>query len=83
MVAQSKLNDVTRQIRDQWMTVELNKVESLALKDLDEWELREKIFWKQKSQVDWLHEDDTNTTFFHNSIKAQRSGNYITSRISS
>lgn len=35
-------------------TVELGMAESRALKDLEEWELREDIFWKHKARVDWL-----------------------------
>jgi len=54
------------------MTYDLSKVETSALKELEEWEPREEIFWKQKYHVDWLQEWDRNTAFFHNSVKAQR-----------
>ena len=63
---------ITHQIRDHGMTYDLRKAEISALKDLEEWEIREEIFWKQKSRVDWLQEGDRNTTFFHNSVKARR-----------
>ncbi|XP_059076363.1 uncharacterized protein LOC131875739 [Cryptomeria japonica] len=49
---------------------------------LEEWELREEIFWKQKSRIDWLQEGDRNTAFFHNSVKARRQGNSISSLVS-
>lgn len=81
MAAHSKLDTITHQIRDQGLTSTLSKDESLALKGLEEWELREEIFWKQKSHIDWLQEGDRNTSFFHNSVKARRQGNSISSLV--
>ena len=42
--AQAKLDSVTRQIRDQGMTLDLLSEESSALREVEEWELREEIF---------------------------------------
>ena len=53
----------------------------MALKGLEEWELWEEIFWKQKYRIDWLQEGDRNTAFFHNSVKARRQGNTLSSLI--
>ncbi|XP_057840889.2 uncharacterized protein LOC131050696 [Cryptomeria japonica] len=39
---------------------------------------REDIYWRQKSRECWLGEGDRNTNFFHNSVKARRSQNKIT-----
>ena len=64
------------------MTPNLMPEESSALREVEEWELREEIFWKKKSRVDWLQEGDRNTTFFHNIVKARRSKNSITSLVS-
>ena len=46
--AQAKLDNITRLIQDQGRTFDLSEAESLALKGLEEWELWEEIFWKQK-----------------------------------
>ena len=54
VAAQTKLDIITCQIRDQGITYDLSKSEILALKELEEWELWEGIFWKHKSHVDWL-----------------------------
>ncbi|XP_059068653.1 uncharacterized protein LOC131027512 [Cryptomeria japonica] len=40
---------------------------------------REEIYWKQKSQENWLKAGDRNTKFFHSSVKARRSLNRILS----
>lgn len=63
------------------MTTKLSKVEVLALKDLEEWELCEEIFWK-KYRVDRIQEGDRNIVFFHNYVKAWRFGNFISSLLS-
>ena len=48
------MDSVTHQIIDQGLTLDLMSEESSALREVEEWELREEIFWKQKSRVDWL-----------------------------
>ena len=37
----------------------------------------EKIFWSQKSRVQWLKEGDRNTHFLHSSVKSRRKRNKI------
>ena len=48
------------------------------MKMLEEWELLEELYWKQKAQIEWLQEGDKNTIFFFNSMKARCQDNPIT-----
>ncbi|XP_059068347.1 uncharacterized protein LOC131858890 [Cryptomeria japonica] len=75
--AQADLDGITRRIREEGVTDELLQDEAWAMKLLEEWELREEIYWKQKARIEWLQEGDKNTTFFFNSVKARRHGNSI------
>lgn len=59
------------------MTKDLLQKEVQALKALEECELWEEMYWKQKAQIEWLQEGDKNTAFFFNSVKAKRQGNSI------
>lgn len=54
MVAEAQLDDITCSIQDQGITLELSRIESLPIKELEEWELREDIFLKKISYVNWL-----------------------------
>lgn len=67
-----ELNDITRLIREDGVSEYLLWEEARALKTLEEWELREEIFWKQKARINWLQEGDKNTAFFFNSVKARK-----------
>lgn len=83
LLAQARLDSITCQIHDLGILVDLCREEALATKALEEWELREELFWKKKSQIDWLKEGDRNTSFFHHSIFERRNGNLINSPMSS
>ena len=78
-MAQVELNNITKLIREDGVSEYLLQEEAKALKTLEEWELREEIFWKQKARVDWLKEGDKNTAFFFNTVKARQHGNSISS----
>ena len=46
-----ELNGITRLIREEGVSEYLLWEEARALKALEEWELREEIFWKQKRDI--------------------------------
>lgn len=73
------MDNITCQIREQGLSDGLYREEAAALKDLEEWELREEIYWKQKARIDWLQEGDKNTKFFHNTVKDRRHGSILNS----
>ena len=76
-----ELNGITRLIREEGVSEYLLREEARALKALEEWEMREEIFWKQKARIEWLQEGDKNTAFFFNSVKARQHGNAISSLV--
>ena len=43
--------------------------------------LRQEIYWKQCSRIQWLKEGDLNTSFFHKTVIYKRRKNYISSLI--
>ncbi|KAL9679970.1 hypothetical protein QQ045_017841 [Rhodiola kirilowii] len=53
------------------------KDEENLVSQLDEWKLREEIFWKQRSRVEWMAEGDMNTKFFHAKASHRRKINTI------
>ena len=55
--AQVELNGITRLIREDGVSEYLLQEEARDLKALEEWELREEIFWKQKARIEWLQEE--------------------------
>lgn len=77
--AQLRVDYITRQIREQGLSDELYREEAAAVKNLEEWELREEIYWKQKARIDWLQAGDRNTKFFHNTVKDRRKGSVLNS----
>ncbi|XP_059066210.1 uncharacterized protein LOC131857552 [Cryptomeria japonica] len=48
-VAQEELDSITRRLREVGVTPELLQAEAQAMRTLEEWELREEIYWKQKA----------------------------------
>ena len=53
-------------------------MEYLAIsKPLDDFLLKQEIYWAQRSRVAWLKHGDRNTKFFHSKASQQRRRNYI------
>lgn len=82
LIAQAHSDSITHQIHDLVLLMDLSKEEAIASTALEEWEMREESFWKQKSCIDWLQEGDRNVSFFHHSIVERRNGNLINSLVS-
>ena len=55
-----------------------NKEEFIkASKELDEWLMRQEIYWAQRSRVNWIKHGDKNTKFFHLKVSQRRQRNLI------
>ncbi|XP_059073635.1 uncharacterized protein LOC131874329 [Cryptomeria japonica] len=81
--AQERLVVITRKIRDLGFFEALSREESQASRDLEEWDLREEIYCKQKARIDWVQEGDKNTVFFHKSVQGCQNRSYISSLVNS
>ncbi|KAJ8452712.1 hypothetical protein Cgig2_005048 [Carnegiea gigantea] len=50
---------------------------AVTMNELCEWRRREEVFWWQRSQVDFLHCGDKNTSWFHNKACVHKAVNLI------
>ncbi|XP_021979680.1 uncharacterized protein LOC110875789 [Helianthus annuus] len=72
-----KLDEIQRLLDKNPLDVELRNNESVCLKEFQIAAYDEECFLKQKSKVEWLCAGDSNTTFFHNSLKCRNARNKI------
>ncbi|XP_021985781.1 uncharacterized protein LOC110881969 [Helianthus annuus] len=72
-----KLDEIQCLLDKNPLDVELRNNESECLKEFQIAAYDEECFLKQKSKVEWLCTGDSNTTFFHNSLKCRNARNKI------
>ncbi|XP_021979867.1 uncharacterized protein LOC110875989 [Helianthus annuus] len=66
-----KLDDIHVQVDQNPLDSRLRQLEAQCLKDFQSAAYDEECFLKQKSKVEWLCAGDSNTKFFHNTVKVK------------
>ena len=79
--ARDALLQIQRLLLQQHGSEDLKVQENLALEKLVQLSVAEERFFKQKCRIRWIKEGDSNTSFFHNSVKARFNRNKILSRL--
>ncbi|KAL9686140.1 hypothetical protein QQ045_023595 [Rhodiola kirilowii] len=51
--------------------------EANIVADINEWRLREEIYWRQRARTEWLQEGDKNTKYFHARASKRKKTNTI------
>ncbi|XP_022032521.1 uncharacterized protein LOC110933615 [Helianthus annuus] len=73
------LDDIQSRIDQNPLDVQLRQLETQCLQDFQSAAYDEECFLKQKSKVTWLCAGDSNSRFFHNSVKARNARTKICS----
>lgn len=75
-----KIKSLSKHINDLWengMGTKDDKEIGILEAFLEKTQLKEEIYWKQRSHNNWLASGYRNTAFFHNTASAQRKRNWI------
>ncbi|XP_060210979.1 uncharacterized protein LOC132637995 [Lycium barbarum] len=81
-IARQQLKDMQEKMRSMNTPSALFGAEKELRRQLEKWSTIEESVYKQKSRVQWLKLGDSNTAFFHASIKNRVSQNMIRSLVS-
>lgn len=71
--ARQNLENMLAKDGNQSNPVDLSKTRE----DMQPWLEREEVIWRQRSRLQWLHEGDQNTCFFHSQSNMRRKRNWI------
>ncbi|XP_059064796.1 uncharacterized protein LOC131856864 [Cryptomeria japonica] len=74
---EEELNRINNLVIEKGMTNEEFHVEKSLKAELAEILLREEMFWRDKSRELWIDAGDSNSKFFHASLKVKRNKNRI------
>ena len=61
------------------MTLEQLALSALRKGEVEELLLKEEVYWRQKSRVQWIKEEDYNSKFFHKVANSRRNRKFIKS----
>ena len=75
---EASLEAVEQRIIQEGCTDDLDKIEEILIKYLEERKNQDEILWRQESRIRWLTKGEWNTRFFHQSMIQHHQHNRIT-----